>query len=132
VIAISKPDYIVFPDAGAADRYHDSGTAHIPKVICDKVRDQLTGAITGHKILSGTPEITRYGVNFLIVDDLCDGGATFISVAGMLHKMSTFITVDLCVSHGLFSKTREHLLANGISSIFTTDSLTKNEDGYKV
>jgi ribose-phosphate pyrophosphokinase len=134
VIESSEPDFIVFPDKGAADRYHDSGTAHIPKVVCDKTRNQLTGAITGHEIVEGNPfnRTDLFNTKFLIIDDLCDGGATFVSVAKLLKSANTPVYVDLCVTHGLFSKGRDHLLANGIDKLYTTNSLTKNEDGYKV
>ncbi len=136
VIESSEPDYIVFPDAGAADRYHDSGTAHIPKIICDKVRDQSTGEILGHSVLS-IEGITKYigrrdNCKTLIIDDLCDGGATFISVAKMLKADRMYTIVDLCVTHGLFSKGVDHLLTNGIDRVYTTNSLIKNGDGYDV
>lgn len=135
----SKPDYIVFPDAGAAERYLQ-GLDHLPKVVCDKTRDQLTGEITGHKVLyqdayvsnlTAPPAIPE-GARFLIVDDLCDGGATFISVAKLLRELQPSAVVDLCVSHGVFSKGREHLFTNGISNVYTTNSLTKNGDGFNV
>ena len=132
VISSSEPDFIVFPDSGAADRYHDSGTAHIPKIVCEKARDQLTGNIIGHKISGGNLKYVGNPTKFLIVDDLCDGGATFISVATILRSANTPVIIDLCVTHGLFSKGREHLLTNGIDRLYTTDSLTKNEDGYRV
>ena len=136
VVAVSKPDFIVFPDAGAAERYCNSGIAHIPKIVCDKVRDQMTGKILGHRILNAQGSNTYLGRNsvirVLIIDDLCDGGATFVSVASMLRSQYDLVNISLCVSHGLFSKGRDHILNNGIDNLYTTNSLTKNEDGFNV
>lgn len=126
-------DIIVYPDVGAANRYPKTVNAAV--IICDKVRDQLTGNITGHCILSsGTPPTKKGPLNFLIIDDLCDGGATFISVAKLINdQYGVWVNrIDLFVTHGVFSKGREHLLNNGINSVFTTNSLTKNGDGYQV
>lgn len=61
-----------------------------------------------------------------IVDDLCDGGATFIECARQLREMG-FKKVVLCVAHGLFSKGVDHLFNNGIDKIITTDSVCKLE-----
>jgi ribose-phosphate pyrophosphokinase len=138
-----QPNYIVFPDLGAKNRYFRNGVAHLPRIIFDKVRDQLTGEITGHTMsyrdLNGVTiqdvdmaRIANKGDRFLIIDDLCDGGATFISIAQKLRSQIPDIKVDLYVTHGVFSKGRENLTNNGINSIYTTNSLIKNGDGYQV
>jgi ribose-phosphate pyrophosphokinase len=126
--------YVVFPDRGAADRY-DSAALNAAKIVCDKARDPATGHITGHKLVSrGRQYVSLPPFNFLIIDDLCDGGATFVSVASMLRQEFglTVDTINLFVTHGLFSRSRQHLLDNGITNVFTTNSLTKNGDGYQV
>lgn len=134
VVSENKIDFVVFPDKGALIRYGYSFPNR--KIItCDKTRDQLTGAITGHKIEFASYE-ARDGVphKFLIIDDLCDGGATFISVAQLLRRdlEGSVDSIDLYVTHGVFSKGKEHLLKNGINHVYTTNSLIKNGDGYKV
>ena len=128
VVDKTDPEYIVFPDAGASARYKPLRTV----LVCEKDRDQLTGAILGHKFTNTTWAPHYKASRFLIVDDLCDGGATFVSVAKMLREIFPEAWVGLCVTHGLFSKGREALLTNGINEIFTTNSLTKNEGDYKV
>jgi ribose-phosphate pyrophosphokinase len=136
-IAHSKPDYVVYPDAGAQSRYATSLLkANLATIVCDKVRHHLTGNIIGHH-LANVDDSHSYisrtrPVKVLIVDDLCDGGATFINVAKMLKELRSGVTVDLCVTHGIFSRGLEHLYNNGIDQVFTTNSLTKNEGGYKV
>jgi ribose-phosphate pyrophosphokinase len=125
--------FIVWPDEGAADRYAKSAP-NAAFVVCAKVRDQSTGAITGHKILHTTQHNSLPPHNFLIVDDICDGGATFVSVAKLIRQEYGLEVnkLDLFVTHGIFSKGQQHLLDNGITNVFTTNSLTKNGDGYQV
>jgi ribose-phosphate pyrophosphokinase len=40
----------------------------------------------------------------LIVDDICDGGATFIGIADAIHEKDPDADVRLYVTHGIFSK----------------------------
>lgn len=99
----------VYPDAGALKRYDGN-----PKSVhCEKVREPLTGAITGLKVIGKVKHI-----NYLIVDDLCDGGRTFIEVAKKLYELGAK-EVHLLVSHGIFSKGLEPLREAGIKRIFT-------------
>lgn len=128
-----KPSWLVYPDAGAKARYHQD----FPHFITfDKERDQATGKILSHKFtMSSTHEDhCKSGVepSFLIIDDICDGGATFISIARELHKNFTNAKINLFVTHGIFSKGKGALLDAGISGIYTTNSITKNQEGYEV
>ena len=54
----------------------------------------------------------------LIVDDICDGGATFVGLAKELRAAGAK-KVYLYVTHGIFSK---GLPLEGIDKVFTTDS----------
>lgn len=128
VLEKTNPDYIVFPDAGAFDRYpYLKGCSHI---VFEKKRCPDTGVILCH--VPTKPMDIKSGDKFLIIDDLCDGGATFISIAKALREVKENIGIDLCVSHGLFSKGKEVLYNAGIQNIYTTNSLLRNKDGYKV
>lgn len=104
--------YIVFPDAGAAKRYGAKDYAH--GIICDKDREPLTGIIRGIVVVCGKVEARPY----LIVDDICDGGRTFIEVAKTLYAAGA-TEVYLYVSHGIFSKGLDVLRDAGIKRIFT-------------
>jgi ribose-phosphate pyrophosphokinase len=126
--SVFNHDVVCFPDKGAAHRYKWSFDTDIPVVYCEKVRDQLTGNITGLKVISST-DLTNKSI--LIVDDICDGGMTFIKVTEELNKLKPK-QVDLAVSHGLFSKGKACLYDVGISNIYTTNSLLRNPDGFKV
>lgn len=105
-------DLICYPDRGAKDRY--SGTIDFNYCVLNKVRDQSTGNITGIEILKNKESI--YGSNVLIVDDICDGGRTFIEASKLLYQNGAKC-VDLFVSHGIFSKGLEVLKESGIQKI---------------
>lgn len=80
-------DVIVHPDAGAAERY--SRDAH-PKIIAAKRRDPATGQILSLELADDADEVVSQvtaqwpQAQFLVVDDLCDGGGTFVRVAQLL------------------------------------------------
>lgn len=122
-----KHDAVCFPDKGAAERYKNS-FPNVPVLFCEKIRDQLTGNILGLKVICDTPFNNK---SILIVDDICDGGMTFIKVAEALQRF-TPKQIDLAVSHGLFSKGKQVLHDAGITNIFTTNSLLRNPEGFKV
>src|SRR5579871_1665760 len=122
-------DFLIFPDAGALERYlYARRRRHI---VFEKERDQATGKITGHRLvpeLSATEDLN--GKRLLIVDDICDGGATFISIAKAIAAKYT-CRLDLFVTHGLFSKGRGLLEKAGLR-LHTTNSLMRNPDGIPV
>lgn len=120
-------DNLLFPDNGAESRYGFTGLGTIS---CYKERDQTTGQILKHTVdrISEVKKAKR----LLIVDDICDGGATFISIAKMLKDINPELFIDLYVTHGIFSKGKQVLYDAGIQNIYTTNSLLKNVDGFKV
>lgn len=120
-------DYVCYPDKGAADRY--AKTTAKPFIWAEKIRDQQTGEITGLKMNTSGQNLKRKKI--LIIDDICDGGMTFIKVAEALRQFDPE-KIDLAVSHGLFSKGKQVLFDAGISEVHTTNSLLRNPEGYKV
>jgi len=117
-IEYRTPDVtIVMPDKGALKRIKDTPvmrwwpTANI--VVIDKTRELHTGKITGMELSSGKP--TRHCI---ILDDLCDGGATFVSAAKILRENGAK-TVGLSVVKGIFSK---GTVLEGIDFIATTNA----------
>lgn len=108
---------LCYPDKGALTKYSRlDGYKDYVYIYGTKVRDQSTGIITKYDV-----EATGLsGLNILIVDDICDGGATFIILAKeLLNKGAK--AVNLFVSHGLFSKGIKVLHEAGIKRIFTKD-----------
>lgn len=81
-----------------------------------KKRDVATGKLSGFGYNGNVKDRAC-----VIVDDICDSGGTFIGLAQKLREGGAK-SVHLVVSHGLFTKGAEHLLDNGITSIYTTDS----------
>lgn len=114
---------IIAPDMGAVKKIHKvcaSLNSDDAPIVMDKEREPSTGKIGNHKIIFGTERVD--GRNCLIVDDICDGGRTFISAATEL-KAAGAATVSLYVTHGIFSQGVCALLDGGIDKIFTTDSI---------
>lgn len=102
----------VYPDAGAATRYGKL-IAQMNQVVFKKIRNQLTGEIEG---IGTDDEILP--LHYLIVDDICDGGRTFIEAAKVLYAGGAK-EVSLYISHGLFTKGLNVLREAGIKRIFT-------------
>jgi ribose-phosphate pyrophosphokinase len=97
---------LVAPDAGARKRVLKLAAATgLDVVYADKVRDTRTGQITGTQIQSELP-----GGPLLIVDDICDGGRTFIELAGAIRAQNYIHPLYLFVTHGIFSKGLDTLL----------------------
>lgn len=98
--ATAADTVLVSPDAGAnkkvlavAKKY-----GYNEVVRADKTRDVASGKITGTAVYS-----EHVGdKDFLIVDDICDGGRTFTELAKELRKLTTG-KVMLYVTHGIFS-----------------------------
>lgn len=109
---------LVAPDAGSAKKMHHLATAlHWERVVqCDKIRDVRSGELSGAQVFADD----LGGADCLVVDDICDGGGTFMQLAGAL-KAKNAGRLFLAVSHGIFSKGPEVLLPF-YEGIFTTNS----------
>ncbi len=92
---------LIAPDAGAAKKIHHLAAAlSWPLVVqCDKTRDVATGVLSAPKVFSDDLQ----GADCLIVDDICDGGGTFVQLSAAL-KAKNAGRLYLAVSHGIFSK----------------------------
>jgi ribose-phosphate pyrophosphokinase len=73
---------------------------------CDKTRDVKTGKITGFSVYADTLDPEE---DYFIVDDICDGGGTFIGLAEQMRKKGAK-KIHLFVTHGIFSKGFEPLM----------------------
>lgn len=113
---------LVSPDGGALKKIYKVSEAlgGFQVVECSKSRDVKTGKLSGFKVY----EDDLQGQDCLIVDDICDGGGTFIGLAQELKNKNAG-RLFLCVSHGIFSKGFENLKC--FEQIFTTDSFKNIE-----
>ena len=118
-------DFLVAPDAGAAKKTEETAKeVDKPYITMSKVRNLKTGEITGMRILD---DVDLTDKTVMILDDICDGGRTFIEAAKHLREAGAK-RVELYVTHGIFSKGVENLLDNGIDHIYTTNSLGEAKD----
>lgn len=118
---------LLSPDAGAEKKIRTaakklSNKDNIVDVVCaTKIRDTLTGNITSTQIHG---EIKNR--NFIILDDICDGGRTFIELAkalGQLHAGEIY----LYVTHGIFSQGLNQL-KNYFSHVYCYHTMLTPED----
>lgn len=116
---------VIAPDKGAVDRATRAARAMgIPVYRAEKTRDFATGKLSGFHMVDDLPEEGR----LLIVDDICDGGGTFVGLAeatGLPRER-----LDLWVTHGIFSK-GIHVLSDHFGVVHTTDSYYRG-DSWKL
>jgi ribose-phosphate pyrophosphokinase len=113
-------DAVIAPDKGAVGRAQEAANAlnalnetNMPVIHADKTRDVATGKLTGFEV-----DVEK-GKNYLVFDDICDGGGTFNGLGEKIREQGA--TAGLFVTHGVFSKG-----TNGLNSYYnaitTTDS----------
>lgn len=104
---------LAYPDKGACDRYIKLLTSVDSPIVGHKSRNQQTGYLEYLGVV-GNPR----NRDILVIDDICDGGMTFILFAKKLYELGAN-SVNLYVTHGIFSKGFEVLRAAKIKRIFT-------------
>jgi len=114
---------LISPDGGALKKIYKVSEylGGIDVVECSKSRDVKTGKLSGFKVYDDDLQ----GMDCLIVDDICDGGGTFIGLAEELKKKNAG-KLYLAVSHGIFNKGFESMKA--FEKIFTTDSFKEFDE----
>ena len=127
-VAIRKGEIVlVSPDNGAIKKTRSIAKAHGGELIvrCDKKRDISTGQIVLTEVFDR--ELVRRLDHLLIVDDICDGGGTFLGLASKLKELNPTIKLDLYITHGFFTKGIDILL-EVYDNIYTTDSVCRISD----
>jgi len=108
--------YLVSPDAGAAKKTRECFKLikmihqNVKVVYANKVRNTETGEITETNLAES--EKIEEGAHFIVVDDICDGGRTFIDL-GKVLKTYKPKSLRLHVTHGIFSKGEEVIKTEG-------------------
>lgn len=117
---------LVSPDAGAYKKIFDVAKEFsIDKVItATKVRDLKTGEILHTEV--PTPDMHN-NIKYVIVDDICDGGRTFIEIAKAIKMIRPSANLYLVVTHGIFSA-GFGTLDEYFEHIYTTNSVKEQED----
>jgi ribose-phosphate pyrophosphokinase len=125
---------LVSPDAGAYKKIFDVAKEfNIENIItANKVRDVKTGKILRTEVPNlgksvGDPNSARDGMNYVIIDDICDGGRTFIELAKAIKESQPSVKIHLIVTHGIFSAGFGKL-AEYFEGIYTTNSYSTIEN----
>lgn len=117
---------LVIPDQGASKRVETVAERFGFQTIQGfKHRDFATGQLSGFLI----GPVVGWVQDLVIVDDICDGGGTFIGLADVIDPS---FNLHLVVTHGIFSKGVDELFKR-FKSIHTTDSLpSASQPGVQV
>jgi ribose-phosphate pyrophosphokinase len=111
-------DGIIAPDLGARKRAEAvAAKLEVPIFQAMKHRDFRTGELSG---FSCEPLPRTPGRHFLLVDDICDGGGTFLGLADTLNLLPE--NLGLWVTHGIFSNDAEMKLVEKFNFLASTDS----------
>lgn len=98
-IVTNKNLLLISPDSGAEKKVDAVAKSLGVDMICaSKTRNTATGEITGTQLYGDVQ-----GRNVIIIDDICDGGRTFVELAKVL-KTKGAKDIYLYVTHGIFSK----------------------------
>jgi ribose-phosphate pyrophosphokinase len=129
---------VIAADAGGIKRAKRiANLLQLPLKVADKTRDVSTGKVTGFKVedlsdlfKEGSPAGSEVDVpKVLVVDDLSDGGGTFVGLGEVLDAEG--VDADLFVTHGLFTKgTRD--LSVWYRKIICTDSVAAQRPDVEV
>lgn len=118
--------WLVAPDAGAVKRVKElvKSLGAAGMITATKERDLETRELTKTKLDEDTT-----GRNILIVDDLCDGGRTFIALAKAIRDHGEPETLRLWVTHGIFSYGTE-VVTEHFDGVYTTNSYQPDAIGH--
>jgi ribose-phosphate pyrophosphokinase len=104
-----SPYAIVAPDAGALKKARSIADKLGTVVVeCTKQRDYETGKIVGSRVIE--VDLAKKFNKLIVVDDICDGGYTFIQLAKELKQVNPNCVLQLYVTHGIFSKGTNELI----------------------
>lgn len=122
----------MIPDAGATKKAYTWLKPDDRYIQGFKKRDRATGKLSGFGFMKDddTPEnLSEY--NLVIVDDICDGGGTFIGLKEAMRKQTPPVwqpkSIELWVTHGMFQPERWLDLSGHFDRI-----LSFKNDGNKV
>jgi len=115
---------LISPDGGALKKIYKLSAFMngIPVVECSKKRDVKTGKLSGFAVYADDLK----GTTCVIVDDICDGGGTFLGLATEL-KAKNAGELILIATHGIFSKGLE-TLTSVFDKVYSTNSFSNIEN----
>jgi ribose-phosphate pyrophosphokinase len=124
LLGCAPPTWLVFPDAGAQKKRPDYERHSIFDgcnfATGSKLRDPETGALSGFDV----DVLDFEGADVMIVDDICDGGGTFLGL-GVVLKSRNCGKMSLYTTHGIYSKGKEALEAMFDGGVFCHNNMSK-------
>jgi len=107
-VNITSSDILISPDKGSRKKILQVAKKYnVTDIIyCDKLRDVKTGNIVDTVV----PEIEVDDCRLVIVDDIVDGGRTFIEIAKKVRELYPLNELVLYSTHGIYSKGKDILL----------------------
>lgn len=85
---------VVFPDKGACEKIGQYG-GDIKYIRCEKERDPETGHLSNFSISGTYFDETKENPYFIIVDDICEGGGTFLGLHDVIKEKYPNCKIDL-------------------------------------
>ena len=118
---------IVFPDNGALVRYGDTYKETFkdkPYLLGQKVRNFKETNIIHYDITSPS-NVTDYSQvkEFIVPDDICSYGRTFVALANELHKLAPKAKITLIITHAETHIFNDNLLSSYIDKFIFTNSI---------
>lgn len=119
---LKKEDYIIcYPDEGSYKRCYDGRKECI---ICSKKRDKDNN-ILYFKIEKAPKSIKNKRI--IVIDDLCDGGGTFVGISSLLSEKYPNIKKDIFVTHAI-QKSGIDKLSSSYDQVYITNSYADWEE----
>jgi len=110
-----KYDILIAPDKGATEKAKKFNHKNLVTLSKSRTTEGIKYDDYEYDTLSGS---------VLVVDDICDGGGTFLSLIDMLKRTQPRVTsYALYVTHGIFSKGVDVLLKAGYNEVFTANNM---------
>lgn len=112
---------VIAPDKGAFLRGVEAATAlgkDKEMKFGSKVRDVSNGRLTGFDV----DDLTE-GMHYVVVDDICDGGGTFVGLGEKIAEQGAF--ADLFVTHGFFTKGLRDI-RKYYKNVYTTNTVDRH------
>lgn len=123
----------VLPDNGARSRYQPSS---LPFIVCGKERDPETGKLLSFTVDAG--ETDCKDKDLVVLDDLCDGGGTFVGLAPKLRELEPK-SLSLLVTHAIqlegirkVAEAYDHVYITNSYKAWENESLPENVTVFKV
>lgn len=119
--------HILAPDVGATKKAEKlAKKLGLPMLVANKRRDPKTGQIIAFELLDDQSQVGRFD-HVLVVDDICDGGGTFLPIPSLFKNGPC---VSLYVTHGIFSKGIQDLHSQ-YNSIGTYNLMNKELNQFR-